>query len=214
MEPLRLTPTRHLLTSQVVAILRGSTGEHIEAVIDTLVAQDVTCLEITNNTPGALAAVARAAARLGDRADIGLGTVRRAAQVDAAARAGARFIVCPTTSAEVGRRAKQLGLAWLPGALTPTEVDLAWQLGATAVKVFPASLGGPGYIQELRAPLDDVLLVPTGGVAIDDVPRYLAAGALAVGLGSPLVGDALTTGDLAGVATRARSLRAALETAA
>jgi 2-dehydro-3-deoxyphosphogluconate aldolase/(4S)-4-hydroxy-2-oxoglutarate aldolase len=90
--------------------------------------------------------------------------------------------------------------------LTPTEVAAAWAAGATAVKVFPVSaVGGPAYLKAVRAPLPEVPLVPTGGVGIDDIGAYLAAGAVAVGIGSPLVGDAGDPGgDLAALAERAR----------
>jgi 2-dehydro-3-deoxyphosphogluconate aldolase/(4S)-4-hydroxy-2-oxoglutarate aldolase len=133
--------------------------------------------------------------------------------VDAAADAGASFVVAPNTDVEVGRRAEQRGLGWFPGALTPTEIALAWDLGATAVKVFPAgSAGGPRYLREVRAPLDDVLLVPTGGVTVEDVPAYLQAGAVAVGMGSPLIGRALEDDhDLGRLGERASAALSAVE---
>src|SRR4029450_4113439 len=105
-----------------------------------------------------------------------------------------------------GRR----GVAAVPGALTPTEVAAAWAAGATAVKVFPVSaVGGPGYVKAVRAPLPEVPLVPTGGIGVDDIGAYLAAGAAAVGLGSPPLGDAGEPGGDPGHPTD-RSSRAAL----
>jgi 2-dehydro-3-deoxyphosphogluconate aldolase/(4S)-4-hydroxy-2-oxoglutarate aldolase len=99
----------------------------------------------------------------------------------------------------------------VPGALTPTEVAAAWAAGATAVKVFPVSaVGGPAYVKAIRAALPEVPLMPTGGVGIDDIGAYLAAGAAAVGVGSPLLGDAGDPGgDLAALAARARRAVAA-----
>lgn len=98
----------------------------------------------------------------------------------------------------------------LPGALTPTEVLQAWRAGASAVKVFPASLGGPGYITALRGPLPEISLVPTGGVSIEAAPHYLKAGALAVGMGGPLIGDAAAGGSLDALRERAAALVAAI----
>jgi len=131
--------------------------------------------------------------------------------VDQAAAAGASFVVSPGTNASVGRRAAELRLRWYPGAATATEVETAWDLGATAVKIFPAgSLGGPGFLRALRGPLDDVPLIPTGGVGVDDVEPYLSAGALALGMGSPLIGTALEDGDLVSLAVRARKVVASV----
>jgi 2-dehydro-3-deoxyphosphogluconate aldolase / (4S)-4-hydroxy-2-oxoglutarate aldolase len=99
----------------------------------------------------------------------------------------------------------------VPGALTPSEVAAAWAAGAAAVKVFPVSaVGGPAYLKAVLAPLPEVPLVPTGGVGIDDIAAYLAAGAVAVGIGSPLLGDAGEAGgDLDGLRDRARRAAAA-----
>ena len=203
----RLQPGSVLLETALVAILRGRSGTRLAAVSDALLEAGVRCLEITMNTPGALAAVARLAGEGRSGVEVGVGTVRRPEEVDAAADAGASFVVAPNTSAAVGRRAAERGLGWFPGALTPTEIVTAWDLGATAVKVFPAgSAGGPRYLKEVRAPLDDVLLVPTGGVSVEDVPGYLQAGAVAVGMGSPLIGAALDGDeDVGRLAARARA---------
>ncbi|GAA5173537.1 bifunctional 4-hydroxy-2-oxoglutarate aldolase/2-dehydro-3-deoxy-phosphogluconate aldolase [Pseudonocardia eucalypti] len=194
---------------RVIAILRGSRGERLDAVCDTLLGAGLRYLEVTTNTPGWFGAVRRLA---GTGAEVGVGTVRTPAQVDEAARAGARFVVAPGTNALVGARAAELGLAWYPGALSPTEIEHAASLGATAVKVFPArSLGGADYLREVRAPLDDIPLVPTGGVRIDEVAGYLAVGAVAVGLGGQLMGDALSSADpdLGALARRAEQALAA-----
>jgi 2-dehydro-3-deoxyphosphogluconate aldolase / (4S)-4-hydroxy-2-oxoglutarate aldolase len=193
-----------LLATRVVPILRGKkTGDHVPAVIDTLVASGIRCLEITTNTPGAFGAVAAARQRHGAGVELGVGTVLTADQVAAAAAAGATFVVSPHTDPAVGAAAAEHGLAWYPGALTPTEVLAAWGYGATAVKLFPASLGGPKYLRELLGPIDGVPILPTGGVTLVSVPDYLAAGAVAVGMGGPLLGDALDGGDLRELAARA-----------
>ncbi|MFC4947460.1 bifunctional 4-hydroxy-2-oxoglutarate aldolase/2-dehydro-3-deoxy-phosphogluconate aldolase [Pseudonocardia sp. GCM10023141] len=202
-------PGPHLLRTRVVAILRGHDGTHLAATIDALVGAGITCLEITTNTPDAFATVTATRERYGDGVEVGVGTTRTPEHVRAAAAAGAQFVVSPGTSPAVATAAHDAGLRWYPGAFTATEAETAWGLGAAAVKLFPASLGGPRYLRELRAPLDDVPFVPTGGVALDQIGEYLAAGAVAVGLGSPLLGDALRGGSLDDLAGRAAAALAA-----
>ncbi|KQO62412.1 bifunctional 4-hydroxy-2-oxoglutarate aldolase/2-dehydro-3-deoxy-phosphogluconate aldolase [Curtobacterium sp. Leaf261] len=230
------TPARRPHTGgTTIAILRGGNGRHVERATATLVEAGVLGIEITTNTPGwqdgirwAAEAYASADAdadagagsmsRRGSssadvvpRASVGVGTVLDVAQLEEAAAAGATFAVSPHLDPAIGARAAELGLSWYPGAATPTEILTAWRLGATAVKVFPvAQLGGPAYLRQVLAPLDFVQLIPTGGIGVENAADYLAAGAIAVGLGSPLVGDALTSGDMAALAHRARRLVAGL----
>ncbi len=194
-----------------VAILRGGTGEHVEAVVAALVESGVHAIELTTNTPRWREGLAWAAERYGSGVAVGVGTVVDPVQLDEAAALGATFAVSPHLDPAIGRRAHERGLGWYPGAATPTEIVHAWQLGARAVKVFPAAqLGGPGFLRQVLAPLDFVDVVPTGGIGVTDARAYLDAGAVAVGLGSPLVGDALTTGDVAAVRERAVRLVAEL----
>lgn len=204
----RPSPGAELVRTGVVAILRAADGGPLVEVVDVLVQAGVTCLEVTMNTPGAVDAVAAAREKYGDGVEVGVGTVRTPEQVATAAAAGAQFAVSPGTSPAVAEAVHAAGLRWYPGAFTATEAETAWALGAAAVKLFPASLGGPGYLRELRAPLDDVPFVPTGGVALDQVGAYLAAGAVAVGMGSPLLGDALRGGPLAELSARAERVLA------
>lgn len=197
-----------LRSTGAVAILRGRSGEHLDAVVDTLVESGIRCLEITTNTPGALRALRAARLRHGTDAEIGVGTVRTPQQAEDAAEAGAQFAVTPGIDDAVAERVIERGMNYFPGAFTATEVMRADALGATAVKIFPASLAGAGYVRELRAPLDDVELLPTGGISPDTAGDFLRAGACAVGVGSPLLGDALETGDLDGLRSRAHALLA------
>lgn len=195
-----------------IAILRGGTGEHVEGIVGTLVEAGVRCIELTTNTPRWREGIAWAADRYGTGVAIGVGTVLEPAQLDVAADAGATFAVSPHLDPAIGAHASTLGMGWYPGAATPTEILTAWQLGARAVKVFPAApLGGPQFLRQVLAPLDFVDVVPTGGIGVDDAAEYLAAGAVAVGLGSPLVGDALASGDLDALRNRAERLVAALD---
>lgn len=209
----RLHPGTGVLDTRIVAIVRDRTGTHLRAVCDTLLEAGVSVLEVTTNTPGAAQVVADLVAA--GATEVGMGTVRTVDHVRMAADAGASFIVTPTVSLPVGAAAAAAGLRWYPGAATPTEIETAWTAGATAVKVFPAGvLGGVRFIREVRAPLDDVPLIPTGGVRVEDIADYLAAGALAVGMGSPLLGDAVATGDLRGLRARATAALAAVRAVA
>lgn len=202
--PERLPITPQLVRSGVVAILRGSSDRHLADVSRTLGEAGVTCLELTLTTPGAVGALARVRAELGDDVALGMGSVIDAGQAAACLDAGAEFLVSPGVSPEVAAYAVERGIACYPGGWTPTELLEAWRLGAPAVKLFPAASGGPRHLKDVRAPLPHIPLVPTGGVALDQIADYIAAGAVAVGLGGPLVGDALDGGSLTELAERAR----------
>ena len=194
------------LGGAVVAILRGRRGEHLDAVLDVLVESGVRSVEVTLNTPGALDAVRRAGTRFGPEVTVGAGTVRTVAELDEAVAAGARFLVSPHTDLALAARAAEAGVAYLPGALTPTEIVAAWAAGAAAVKLFPARLGGPRYLRDIREPLNDIPIVPTGGVSPDNVAEWFASGAVAVGVGGSLIGDALDGGSRSALSARATAL--------
>jgi 2-dehydro-3-deoxyphosphogluconate aldolase/(4S)-4-hydroxy-2-oxoglutarate aldolase len=195
-----------LLAGGVVAILRGRQAGYLDAVVDVLVEAGIRSLEITLNTPGALDGIRAARERFGPSVTIGAGTVRSITDVDTAVAAGAQFLVSPYTDAVLSNRARELSTPYLPGAFTPTEVAAAWAGGATAVKLFPARLAGPRYLRDLREPLPDIPIVPTGGVNAENVAEWFAAGALAVGVGGSLIGDALDGGDLRALADRTTTL--------
>jgi len=202
--PDRLPITPQLAQSGVVAILRGSSDRELAAVSRTLGDAGVTCLELTLTTPGAVGALARVRAELGDDVALGMGSVIDAEQAMACLDAGAEFLVSPGVCAEVAVYAAERAVACYPGAWTPTELLEAWRLGAPAVKLFPAASGGPRHLKDVRAPLPHIPLVPTGGVGLDQIADYVAAGAVAVGLGGPLIGDALDGGSLSALGERAR----------
>ena len=206
-----MTFLEQLEAAPVVAILRAATADRFAEVARVLRDAGVRNLELTLTSRGALAAFAGVRAELPDGVLLGVGTVRSAADVDAAVDAGAAYLVTPLLRPDVVARAVQRQIPVIAGALTPSEIDAAWAAGAAAVKVFPVSaVGGPAYVAAVRAPLPEVPLVPTGGVRIDDIGAYLAAGAVAVGVGSPLLGDAGEVGgDLDRLADRARRAVAA-----
>lgn len=195
MPPTRINLPESVTTGRMIAVLRADTGEHIVEVARVLEELGVRCVEVTLTTPGALDAICELAAAARPGVAIGAGTVLDVPTLEDAHEAGATFSLSPVADPEVTRRATQIGIAHVPGAATPTEILTAWQDGAAAVKVFPAhSLGGPSFIKSVRDPLPDIPLIPTGGVAADQVSSYLGAGAVAVGVGSPLTGESLATG--------------------
>ena len=171
--------------ARLVAILRRADG--VDARVARLAEAGVQVVEITLDSDDALGAIDRARSR-GD-VTVLAGTVREAAEVDAAVAAGAEAIVAPGLSPAVLERAAALGVPAIPGALTPTEIETAWNAGAALVKLFPARLGGPHYLRDLLAPLADVPLLVTGGVDATNARAFLAAGAVAVGVGSGLGSD-------------------------
>ncbi|UUU26229.1 bifunctional 4-hydroxy-2-oxoglutarate aldolase/2-dehydro-3-deoxy-phosphogluconate aldolase [Streptomyces sp. DSM 40750] len=170
-----------------MAILRSADASGLPAVARALASGGVTCLEVTLTTAGALDALAAIRAELGPDVAVGAGTVITAGQARDALAAGAEFLVAPVVDTAVVRNAADSGIPCYPGAWTPTEVSQAWRAGAAAVKLFPASTGGPAHLRQLRAPLPDIPLVAVGGVGIDEARDYLDAGACAVGIGSPLL---------------------------
>jgi 2-dehydro-3-deoxyphosphogluconate aldolase/(4S)-4-hydroxy-2-oxoglutarate aldolase len=194
----------------VVAIARGVSPEVAPIVAEALVAGGVGAFEITLNDPldRALRGIEAVAAR-SSGLEVGAGTVLTIEAAQAAIDAGATFLVMPHIDPELVAWAAARRIPTLPGAATPTEILVAWRAGAAAVKVFPASSLGPAFLREVRGPLPDIPLVPTGGVTADTAGAFIAAGAIAVGLGSWLVGD----GEPAGVASRAKRVVAAVAAA-
>ncbi len=188
----------------VVAIVRLRRCEPADELLEALLSGGVRTVEVTLPTPGALDAVRRWSRD--PRVSAGVGTVRTAQDVVVAAEAGAEFLVTPTTRTEVLDAAAQRGLPVVSGALTPSEIDLAWGHGAAAVKVFPVtSVGGAAYLRAVREPLDDVVLLPTGGVDVASTQEFARMGCVGVGVGSALVSEELVAaGDWEALRERAQ----------
>jgi len=195
---------------RLVAILRGSRPDHLVAGAQVLVDEGVQALEFPLTSPGALGAIAAAAGALDGHAVVGAGTVRNVDDARRAIDAGARFLVAPTLSLPVIEHALAHDATVLPGTFTPTEISAATEAGADLVKLFPAASHSPGFLRQLRVPLPDVGVVPTGGIELEAAASWLAAGAVALGVGTPLTGDSLETGDFAPLRTRARAWKAAV----
>jgi 2-dehydro-3-deoxyphosphogluconate aldolase / (4S)-4-hydroxy-2-oxoglutarate aldolase len=188
----------------VIAVLRATHADQYPPVIDALIAGGVRSIELTLSTAGVLDALPGLIGRYEGSAEFGVGTVTDAGQCVAAIQAGAAYIVTPVSDHAVIDAASAGDVAVVPGGLTPTELFGSWSRGAAAVKAFPASLLGPGYIRQLRGPFPDMKVIPSGGIEIDDVGGWIAAGASAVSLGGPLIGDAFAGGALEALTERAR----------
>jgi 2-dehydro-3-deoxyphosphogluconate aldolase/(4S)-4-hydroxy-2-oxoglutarate aldolase len=191
----------------VVAVIRAPSADAAFSMSQALVRGGVLGIEITFSTPGAPDAIARVERELPDTL-VGAGTVLSLAQLDAAANAGASFLVSPHFDEALVAAAKERGVPFLAGALTPTEVVRAWQAGVSCVKLFPGSVVGPGYVKALRGPLPHIPLMPTGGVDEGNLADWFSAGVVAVGMGG-----ALATGSLEAIEAAARRVSAALSKA-
>jgi 2-dehydro-3-deoxyphosphogluconate aldolase/(4S)-4-hydroxy-2-oxoglutarate aldolase len=194
-------------TDGVIAVVRLNDLAKAAPLTETLVAGGVRAVEFTFTNPAAGEAIAAAADVMGDRALIGAGSVLDAETARVAILAGARFVVTPTVSLPVLTVCHRYGVATVIGALTPTEMLTAWEAGATYVKVFPASLGGPRYLRDVLTPLPQLKLIPTGGVSAENAAEFIRAGAVAVALGSNLVdARSVANDDWATLTSRARAL--------
>jgi len=199
-----------LAAARVLAIIRG---RETAAVIETAVAlldEGIAFVEVALTTPGACDAIAAIRERRPDAGSVGAGTVLTVADVADVVAAGAQFIVTPAVAPSIEAAADR-GLPVAAGALTPTEAWTAVQRGASAVKLFPASLGGPALLKAVRDPFPDIPFLAVGGVGLADVEPYLEVGAIGVGVGGPLVGDAASGGDLEALRERARAYLAVAE---
>ena len=211
----RAAVVRRIVEIGILPVVRAASGAEAIAVADAIGDGGIRALEITMTVPGAVRVIAEAVARYGDRFLIGAGTVLDADQARACIEAGARFIVSPIVDEETIASCRRADVAVLPGALTPTEVVRAWRAGADFVKVFPCgAVGGASYVKALKAPLPEIPLVPTGGVTLETVGAFFAAGASAVGVGSDLCDlEAIRRGQPEKVAAMARAYVAAVQAA-
>ncbi|MFD7409150.1 bifunctional 4-hydroxy-2-oxoglutarate aldolase/2-dehydro-3-deoxy-phosphogluconate aldolase [Streptomyces sp. NPDC059866] len=202
-----------LAAHRLVAIVRGDDPEGALRTVLTLADEGVELIEVSLSGKDALSVIERAREALGPDRPLGAGTVLTADDARAAQRAGADFAVTPALGDGIGA-AHGLGLPVLAGVMTPTEILTARTWGAAALKIFPAAqAGGPAYLTALQGPFPHEPFVPVGGVDAAAAREYLAAGAIAVGVGSPLVGDAADGGSLAALRERARVFRTVVQDA-
>lgn len=189
----------------IVPIVRTSSERSAIAIAEAIVAGGIKCVEVTMTVPNALKVIERLANELGDRVLIGAGTVLDPEAAHACIQAGAQFIVTPCLNLRTIEFARRYGRPIFPGSLTPTEIVTAWEAGADAVKVFPCNVvGGAKYIKAVKAPFPQIELIPTGGVNLETASDFLAAGSMAVGIGSELVdAQSIESGNFEAVTNRA-----------
>jgi 2-dehydro-3-deoxyphosphogluconate aldolase/(4S)-4-hydroxy-2-oxoglutarate aldolase len=200
-----------LRAAGVVAVLRAPSVEAALKSVEALVEGGITAIEVTYSTPQPARVVRELVRSYGDDVYIGAGTILNASQAREITDAGARFLVSPGTVPELAAAMLETGNVVMLGAMTPSEVMLASSLGAHAVKVFPASLGGPGYLSSLRGPFPSIPFMPTGGVNASNIPEWFRAGAVAVGAGGDLCSSAaMAAGDWETIAATARTFSEAL----
>lgn len=194
---------------KVIALIRANDQAGLLACAKALSAGGLNCIELTMTTPGAIEMTEKTSKEL-PHVVVGLGTVLDADTACAGISAGAQFIVTPTVRPEVVKVCREIGVPVLCGALTPTEIYSAWELGADVVKIFPAEFFGPTYLRSIKAPFPQIELLPTGGVTPETLGDFLRAGAFAAAAGSALVSAAaLKSGDWAAITARARQFAAA-----
>jgi 2-dehydro-3-deoxyphosphogluconate aldolase/(4S)-4-hydroxy-2-oxoglutarate aldolase len=177
-----------MMSEGLIPVIRVSSAQEAVDVADAIKEGGVTLIEITMSVPGAIDTIKELTRKYKDEIIMGAGTILDPETARAALLAGAQFIVTPTLNLDVIQLAHRYSAVVVPGAMTPTEILTAWNAGADMVKVFPAAqLGGPEYLKALRGPLPQILLVPTGGVNLQNAGAFIKAGATALGVGGELV---------------------------
>lgn len=210
----RVDAVRLVETTGVVAVIRLSDAARLEAVAEALLAGGVQALEVTMTVPRAVALIEHLTATLPRDVLIGAGTVLDVETARQVILAGARFVVSPIFRPEVVALCHRYDVAVMPGCFTPTEIVSAWEAGADIVKVFPATALGPAFFKDVRGPLPQVRMMPTGGVSLTNAGDWIEAGAVAIGVGTALVErQAVADGRFDLVTARARQFVDAVRTA-
>lgn len=171
----------------ILGIFRGITPVHIDPIISLMLKVDIRYVEITMNTDGAVDLIKEMNQKSGDSLVVGAGTVLNNEDLTKALDAGAKFIVTPSVVEEVIGKCVDEKIPVFPGALTPTEINKAWSMGATMVKLFPSGVYGPGYIRALKGPFNNIKLIAVGGVNEQNIAQYFKQGASAVAFGAGII---------------------------
>ena len=169
----------------IIGILRNINEETVKSLLPVYFKSGFNSVEITMNSPRA-AEIIQNSVKDFPQMNIGAGTVCTMEELDLACNAGASFIVSPILSTEIIKKSIERKVAVFPGALTPFEIFKAHNLGATAVKVFPITSFGPKYVKDLMGPLNNIKLIPVGGVSKDNIKAFFESGSYGVGMGSSL----------------------------
>jgi 2-dehydro-3-deoxyphosphogluconate aldolase/(4S)-4-hydroxy-2-oxoglutarate aldolase len=176
-----------ILDNKLLAILRGASPKDTIKIVKALYEGGIRVVEITMNSPKALSVIEMIADEFGKEMAVGAGTVLDPESARCALLAGAQFILSPTLNPETIKMTKRYGAVSIPAAFTPTEILEGYERGGDIIKVFPATVLGPKFIKDIRGPLPQIPLMPTGGVGLDNIKDYLDAGAAGLGIGSSLV---------------------------
>lgn len=204
--------------SKLIAIVRGVYGEPLLRLADALAEGGIDMMEITFDQAHAedqaltCAGITGLIKRFEGRVMAGAGTVTTVEMVKRAADAGAQYIISPDVDPAVIQKTREMGLVSMPGAMTPTEIRLAYDAGADFVKVFPAGCLGAAYVKAIKAPLNHIPLLAVGGVNESNIASFLAAGCVGAGIGGNLVNQSwLKAGEYAKLTAAARAMRAAAQ---
>ncbi|OCT12787.1 hypothetical protein A8709_32575 [Paenibacillus pectinilyticus] len=202
----------HIQQEKLIAIIRGIPQQLMAPLFEALYEGGIRIVEVTMNSPDALQSIRAMNDQFGTKMMIGAGTVLDGAMAWAAVEAGSRFLLAPNLDEEMIRTAIQLGIPSIPGVLTPSEIMIAVRLGAPFVKLFPISSFGPKYIQEIRAPLDQINMIAVGGIHESNARAYLEAGAIGLGVGGSLIDKSfVAAGDFKAITEKAKRLVSAVQ---
>ena len=191
----------------VVAVIRMREPEKLRAVVEALAEGGVRALEVTMTVPRAIPMIEQLAPTLPEGFLLGAGTILDAETARLAILAGAQFIVGPVYRPEVIALCHRYDVPAMPGCFTPTEILSAWEAGADVVKVFPATVLGPAFFKDVRGPLPQVKMMPTGGVSLENAGDWIKAGAVAVGVGTALLdAKAIAAGDYGVITANAKRI--------
>ena len=198
----------------VVAVLRGSSAEEVEKLAEFALDGGIHSIEITMTVPFALRAIEHLAAKYaGSGAIIGAGTVLDAETARLCILHGAEFVVGPSLNPETVRLCNRYRIPIMPGAVTIQEIQSALELGVDVVKLFPGNMFSPQIIKAIKGPLPQANIMPTGGVSLDNLGDWVAAGVFAVGIGSDLTTEAVKTGNYRKVTEKAEQYMQAYQAA-
>jgi len=196
-----------IAAERVIAVIRLSDAARLHEIVHALVDGGIRIIEVTMTIPGALSGIEQLARSFPESVVVGAGSVIDTGTAIAAVAAGARFVVSPVCRPALIEECHRRDAVMMPGGLTPTEILTAFEAGADFVKVFPAAAVGPSFVRDVKGPLPDLRLVPTGGIGIDDAGEWLRAGASAVGVGGALLDrHAIAANDFDALTAAARRL--------
>lgn len=181
------TTYQDLKQIQLIPVLRKIPFETSEHLIQALVDGGIKAIEVTMDTENAAQIIEQSVARFGDQLLVGAGTVLSVEDCDQAIEAGAQFIVSPSYNQAVVEKTLAQSIPVIPGVFTPSEMYRAYENGAQIVKLFPASAVGPGFVKDVKGPLQHIDIMTTGGITLENAKSYLKAGAITVGAGSDLL---------------------------